>query len=186
MPWAQQFELLAIGQVPADTMHALCADLSAVLGIHGQMRAEILDPSFARHLSRGQFDSSEILHRMRGMARADARCLLGVTSLDLFIPILTFVFGEAELNGGCAIVSTHRLRQSFYGLPDDPVLERQRLLKEAVHELGHTFGLSHCEDYRCVMAPSHSVEWIDLKGAQFCRECSLRARHPHGVFAFPG
>jgi len=102
--------------------------------------------------------------------------VLGVTLVDLYIPILTFVFGEAQLQGSCALVSGHRLRQEFYGLPTNPSLFRERLLKEAVHELGHTLTLAHCEDFECVMAPSHGVEWIDLKASSFCRGCRSRAR----------
>ena len=69
------------------------------------------------------------------------------------------------------MVSSHRLRQEFYGLPADPRLLHERLLKEAVHELGHTLNLSHCEDYQCAMAPSHGVEWIDLKSPTYCPTC---------------
>jgi archaemetzincin len=100
--------------------------------------------------------------------------LLGVTAEDLYIPILTFVFGEAQVGGKLAIVSTHRLRQEFYGLPEDKPRLAQRLLTEAVHELGHTLELTHCDDYRCVMAASHAVEWIDIKDATFCRECAAK------------
>jgi archaemetzincin len=67
--------------------------------------------------------------------------LLGLTSLDLYVPILTYVFGEAHLNGSCAFVSSHRLREEFYGLPPQRILLENRLKKEAVHELGHTLGL---------------------------------------------
>jgi archaemetzincin len=97
--------------------------------------------------------------------------MLGVTAVDLYIPILTFVFGEAQMAGPCAVVSAHRLRQEFYGLPPDPDLLRHRLLKESVHEIGHTLNLTHCEDYTCVMAPSHAVEWIDLKESSLCAAC---------------
>jgi archaemetzincin len=97
--------------------------------------------------------------------------LLAVTSLDLFVPVLTFVFGEAQLGGSCAIVSVHRLREEVYGLPADPVLLQERLFKEAVHELGHTFGLRHCDDWRCVMTSSHSVEWLDVKSSELCANC---------------
>jgi archaemetzincin len=101
---------------------------------------------------------------------------LGIVSSDLFIPILTFVFGEAQLHGACALVSTFRLRQEFYGLPADLELLKERLLKESAHELGHTLGIAHCDDYNCVMAPSHGIEWIDLKKRSFCPLCRMRMR----------
>jgi archaemetzincin len=104
--------------------------------------------------------------------------LLAVTSFDLYIPILTFVFGEAQLNGPCAVLSTHRLRQEMYGLAPDVELLQQRTLKEAMHELGHTMGLTHCEDYTCVMAPSHAVEWIDLKTRSLCASCRAAVESP--------
>ena len=69
------------------------------------------------------------------------------------------------------MVSLHRLREEYYGLPPNILLPRERLLKECVHELGHTLNLSHCEDYQCAMSRSHGVEWIDLKSASFCRAC---------------
>jgi archaemetzincin len=73
------------------------------------------------------------------------------------------------------VVSAHRLTQEFYGLPSDPALLRDRLIKEAVHEVGHTLDLTHCDDYACVMAASHAVEWIDLKEAVLCPSCQSRA-----------
>jgi archaemetzincin len=68
------------------------------------------------------------------------------------------------------------LHQEFYGLPSDPVLVRERLMKEAIHELGHTLELPHCENYECVMSPSHGVEWIDLKSSHFCNVCGPKVR----------
>ena len=73
------------------------------------------------------------------------------------------------------MVSTHRLRQEFYGLPADPDLLQERLLKETMHELGHTLELTHCDDYGCVMASSHAVEWIDLKEPFLCADCRNQA-----------
>ena len=99
--------------------------------------------------------------------------VLGVTECDLFVPVLTFVFGEAQLDGDCAAVSTARLDERFYGLPAREELLRERLVKEAVHELGHTFGLGHCADWHCVMASSHGVERLDVKGSEFCARCRL-------------
>ena len=163
-------DLLPVGEVSRAVLDELREGLSCVFRVPCSILGEKLDPSFAWHTVRNQFHSSEILAQMHGEVRAGVR-RLGVTEVDLYIPILTFVFGEAEVGGACALVSSRRLRQEFYGLPAAPDAERERLLKEAVHELGHTLELTHCDDYRCAMAPSHSVEWIDLKEAEFCEGC---------------
>jgi archaemetzincin len=130
-----------------------------------------LDPEFAFHGERQQYHSSEILRRMQRFLTGDSWRMLGVAAVDLYIPILTFVFGEAQMGGPCAVLSTHRLRQEFYGLPSDREVFRERVVKEAIHEVGHTLDLTHCEDYRCVMASSHAVEWIDLKESALCGNC---------------
>jgi archaemetzincin len=163
-------DLLPVGEMSRGALRDLRAGLASAFRVPCDILEESLDPSFALHAVRLQFHSSEILAQMHGGLRTGFR-MLGVTEADLYIPILTFVFGEAEVGGSCAVVSSHRLRQEFYGLPADPQLERERLLKEAVHELGHTLELTHCNDYRCVMAASHSVEWIDMKESQFCDDC---------------
>jgi archaemetzincin len=80
------------------------------------------------------------------------------------------------MGGPCAVVSFHRLMQEFYGLPQDVDLLVDRLIKESVHEVGHTVDLTHCEDYSCAMAPSHAVEWIDLKQSTLCDACGRVAR----------
>jgi len=134
-----------------------------------------LDPQFAFHPERQQFHSTEIIQGMQRHAEDGAWRVLGVTGVDLYIPILTFVFGEAQMGGPCSVVSFHRLMQEFYGLPGDIDLMIQRLIKEAVHEVGHTLDLTHCDDYSCAMAPSHAVEWIDLKESVLCANCQDRA-----------
>jgi len=135
-----------------------------------RIRPERLDVDFSRDVARGQYYSTAIIQRLERTAPSDAR-VLGVTSCDLYVPVLTFVFGEAQLDGTCAVVSTARLREEFYGLPASADLLLDRLIKEAVHELGHTFGLRHCGDWRCVMSSSHAVERLDVKGAEFCGAC---------------
>jgi archaemetzincin len=159
-------------------LDSLCDELSASLRAQCEaIRTFFFDPEPARHPERGQYYSTELLARMKGVRAPAAWRLLGLTKFDLYIPTLTFVFGEAQLEGQCAVVSLHRLRQEFYGLPPDTHLLQDRLLKEAVHELGHTLKLRHCDDYRCVMAPSHSVEWVDLKSSSFCPTCLAEAVH---------
>jgi len=135
-----------------------------------------LDPSFAFDALRMQYHSTAILEKLSQSAPAGGETrILALTELDLFVPVLTFVFGEAQLNGPCAVVSLHRLREEFYGLPANPQFLQERAVKEAVHELGHTFGLKHCSDWRCVMASTHAVERLDLKSSQFCPTCAKTA-----------
>jgi archaemetzincin len=121
--------------------------------------------------SRKQYNSSQILIQLLNNHPRDTFRIIGVTDVDLFIPILTFVFGEAQLNGKGAIVSLHRLQNKFYGLPENDNLVKERLIKEAIHELGHTYGLIHCLYPGCVMNSSTYVEDIDQKGDTFCPSC---------------
>jgi archaemetzincin len=126
--------------------------------------------------TRMQYNSSRIVQALQ-----EFRCggeggkVLGVVAEDLFIPILTYVFGEAQFGGDYGVVSYHRLRNELYGLPPDPLLEEERLLKEALHELGHNFGLTHCHLQECVMRASTTVDDIDIKGGWFCPACLARS-----------
>lgn len=152
------------------TLEHLAFGLARVFRTPCQVRPHSFDPSFALEPGRGQYYSTAILQRMERAVDPDAR-VLGVTAHDLFVPVLTFVFGEAQLEGNCAVVSTARLKEEFYGLPQQVELMKERLMKEAVHELGHTFGLRHCADWRCVMSSSYGVELLDVKSEEFCPPC---------------
>lgn len=129
--------------------------------------------------TRRQYHSTQVLAQLREISAGEAK-LLGVTDLDLFIPIFTFVFGEAQVGGCAALMSTHRLRQEFYGLPADRALLFERAEKEAVHELGHAHGLAHCRSFDCVMRFSNSVDQVDLRPCHFCQLCEARLRGRSG------
>ncbi len=125
---------------------------------------------------RQQMNSSLILNRLRQTKTDDPGKIIGVTDFDLFLPILTYVFGEADLDGTAAVVSSNRFRDEHYGLPPNRASLSKRLQKEAIHELGHTLGLVHCYQVSCVMRPSSYVEEIDYKSLGFCRTCQSQAQ----------
>jgi archaemetzincin len=128
-------------------------------------------PASSYEAGRNQYYSTRILKEMLKEVPGDALKLLGVTDKDLCIPILTYVFGEAQLGGTAAVVSLARLRQEFYGVAPDRPLLLERLRKESLHELGHTFGLVHCPSRECLMYLSNTVVDVDSKGRNFCRAC---------------
>jgi len=155
-----------------DSICALVPPLNRIFGIPASVDAEeAVDPSFAFDVYRNQFNSSALIAAFIQRFKNAHGKIIGVTSVDLFVPVLTYVFGEAQLDGPFAMVSAHRLDDTLYGMPANPKLLHERLVKEAVHELGHTFGLVHCRDYRCVMHSSTAVEEIDLKSENFCPSC---------------
>lgn len=124
--------------------------------------------------SRGQHNSTEIIAELLRCVPHDHGKIIGITAADLFIPVLTYVFGEAQLDGPAAVVSTYRLDEAMYGFPPNEPLFFERSLKEMVHELGHTYGLLHCRDFSCAMHASTTAEDIDLKGAVLCPACRSR------------
>ena len=154
-----------------DVLDELAAGLARRLGVSCHVSKEELDGGFAFDTFRRQTYSTAVLARLAQAPLPEGTALLGVTEADLFVPVLTFVFGEAQLPGRAALVSMHRLREEFYGLPPDAGKLRERLLKEALHEIGHTQGLRHCGDWRCVMVSSHAVEKLDVKEDDFCAAC---------------
>jgi archaemetzincin len=120
---------------------------------------------------RGQYFATPILEELKQNIPKDAEKILGVLDVDIFVPTLNFIFGQADLGGKVALISLTRLREEFYGNSKNEKFFFDRVVKEAVHELGHTFGLKHCENPKCVMHFSNSLLDTDLKEADFCAQC---------------
>jgi archaemetzincin len=152
------------------------AQISRAFSATVTVRPLRFDPELAFDRSRGQYNSTELLASLLTESAASEDRILGIAGVDLFIPILTYVFGEAQLAGRAAVVSTYRLDNARYGLTGDHQVLLDRLAKEAIHELGHTCGLVHCNQSVCVMRSSTYVEDIDLKSVQFCSACNRRIR----------
>lgn len=156
----------------------LAAELKAAFHIECRIDPGGFDMSATYDRARDQYDTRALL-----AALADHQnygWVLGVTGRDLFLPIFTFVIGEAHLGGRTAVVSTYRLSELPPGIHPGRALLRERLLKEAVHEIGHCHGLLHCQNWRCVMHASSTAEDVDLKGDEPCDAClaTLKAQRP--------
>jgi len=133
-------------------------------------------PPDSLDVRRCQHSSTKLLRWILTSMPPEATKVVGITDVDLFIPVLTFVFGEAQVGGSAAVVSMARLRLLANGRTAAPALVETRLLKECLHELGHTFGLVHCPDNGCLMSRSNSVLEVDQKRTAFCRDCRQRLR----------
>lgn len=133
-------------------------------------------PEEAFNHARQQHESSIILAKVEGYARKEEALnrVLGIVDVDIYVQELSFVFGEAGCPGKTALISLWRLKPEFYGKPSNVELSVERGTKEAVHELGHTFGLRHCSNPFCVMYFSNSIFDTDRKQSLFCSKCQMK------------
>lgn len=162
--------LVLDGDIDAAVLGAVEVALATVAPQSPARRPGFPATAPARLASTPQYNSAGILVALAAAAPADA-VTLGVTEKDLCLPMLSFVFGHAQLGGRVAVVSLARLRQEFYGLPPDAGLLQERAAKEALHEVGHACGLVHCTDSTCAMSLSTGVEQVDAKQAMYCGSC---------------
>jgi archaemetzincin len=167
--------ILRIGPVDLSVLDRIRENLSmAFLKAQCKIIPETLNlPQKAFDNLRKQYRSDVILSLVKGYAEktVDLDRVLGVVDVDIYVPRLNFVFGEAECPGKAALISLWRLRPEFYNAPSNFELFIDRSTKEAVHELGHTFGLTHCSNPFCVMYFSNSIFETDRKKGVFCNKC---------------
>jgi len=128
-----------------------------------------LDDFFS--IDRRQYYSTQIIAEVIKLTDEYEGKVVILTDADIFVPALTFVFGEAQLNGKHSILSVCRLHEEFYSGISNENLLLDRTMKETLHELGHCYGLRHCIDWDCVMHASHGIEEVDIKGNSYCRKC---------------
>lgn len=135
-------------------------------------------PASAFNSRRRQYTATGLLavlaKKTNGLLKYESHAaILGVTGEDLFAPRLNFVFGMADEAAATAVISLHRLTPEFYGEAPDPELLEERAAKEAIHEIGHVLGLSHCTSSGCIMRFSSTIAETDDKGPGFCGRCAL-------------
>ena len=130
------------------------------------------DVDFAFDSGRNQYHSTSILQQLEKSAPSFAMKIIAIAKVDLFIPILTHVYGEAQLGGKACVVSTYRLKDQIFAAHPD-VIFTKRIVKEAIHELGHTFNLRHCKEHVCIMHYCRTELDVDRKSDQLCRYCKI-------------
>jgi archaemetzincin len=162
----------SIGDCEIELLQPIDIGIQRVFGFRTEILPLLQDVEFALDANRDQYHSTTILEKLAELAPPRAIKVLAVTDVDLFIPILTHVYGEAQLGGKACVVSTCRLKE---GLSPLSVRETYpvRVVKEAIHELGHTFKLRHCQDPTCIMHYCRSVKDVDRKSDQMCRYCKV-------------
>jgi archaemetzincin len=169
----EALHLLPLGPLPPPRVARLAERLSRHLRLPCHLATDVRGVPLARLPERDQIDADAVLAALEREA-AGKGLVVGVTPLDMAIPIFTFVFGRARQGGKAALVSLARLDPGFYGLPPDPEILMQRAVTEILHELGHVASLRHCSEAACLMRFAGSVERVDARGAAFCAACAAR------------
>ena len=167
-----QIVISPIGEIDSTLSHLISNEVARIFSMRTEILSLMNKVDFAFDAKRRQYYSTPILDRLADVAPSRAIKVLGITTEDLFIPILTHVYGEAQLGGKTCIISTCRLDEenpmSRLGNPFN-----HRVVKEAIHELGHTFKLRHCPENNCVMHYCRSIVDVDRKTDQLCRHCRV-------------
>ena len=163
--------LVSHGQFGKDFLEKIKHDIQLIFGLKVNYIVDRTDLNPFFDASRRQYDANKLLKHLVSISPSDKTKTLGLYQVDLFIPILTFIFGQAVFKGKTGVVSTYRLRNEQYGMNGNEILMYERFRKVVFHELGHAFGLIHCHVPSCVMRSSTYVEDIDQKKHLFCPKC---------------
>ncbi len=177
--------LISCGYFEPEITERIKDDISSVFNYPVFYKHCTMDISSFYNPGRRQYDANKILTTISENSPQGYIKTVGLLRVDLFIPILTYIFGQASLNGNIAIASLYRLRNELYGLAIDNELLLERFSKVVVHELGHTFGLIHCHDPFCIMRSSTYVEDLDQKDKYLCHVCSEEMKNRSGSSKIP-
>jgi len=167
----QYITLISFGYFDTDFLRNVADAVKKEFLLVVNLKEGHLDLSEYYDPTRRQYNGIKLVHEVETAFSSDSSKTIGLFSVDLFIPILTYIFGQAFLNGRTGIASNYRLSNERYGIKTDDRLIMERFIKEVIHELGHTFGLIHCHIPACVMRSSTYVEDIDQKSIHLCLNC---------------
>lgn len=167
----ENITLISFGYFERELLEMIIEDVEREFQLPVRTREGHIDLSEFYDSARRQYDGNRLIKAIDSMYAMDSHKTLGLFNVDLFIPILTYIFGQAFLGGRSGIASIYRLSNESYGIKADKKVFIDRFRKEVIHELGHTFGLIHCSNITCVMRSSTYVEDIDQKESRLCPHC---------------
>jgi archaemetzincin len=166
--------IIPLAEIDGHVLEMLGDSLRQTFACQVKVEAQVGSLDYAYNKTRKQYLAAQLLSILRHFSMEPGDRCLGIVDVDLYAPGLNFIFGEADVSAGVAIISLYRLQQERYGLPRNERLFQDRAIKEAVHELGHTYYLSHCREARCVMHFSNSLADTDIKRPSFCEKCQQK------------
>jgi len=164
--------VFAFGEVPPIYLKVIAAHISGYLKLDAEILSPVAHPHYALDEHRFQYDCGIILKTVAANAFEGYEKVIGVLTVDLFVPIFTYVYGEARQGGKIALVSTFQLHSNPQKTSEPSSLIYERTAKVAMHELGHLFNLMHCDDEKCLMHFSGSLKDLDRTPVYFCRYCT--------------
>ena len=163
--------LVSLGKVPQQVLDLAAGYIDTYLHRRPKILPAMDAPRYAYDHIRFQYNALTIIETLKSEFVGENEKVLALVEVDLFIPIFTHVFGEAELDGKCALVSLYRLKKAEDGTSVSWPVFSERLAKVALHELGHLYNLLHCTDENCLMRFASGLKEMDAVPLAFCRYC---------------
>jgi archaemetzincin len=162
-------EIIPMGRVDTMAVNVVAANLQAILGLNTRIQPTLPEPAYAFLPRRDQYEAGKILQQVASIV-GGGTFRLGVVNVDIYTPILTFIYGESQLGGSASLISTYRIQSP------DAQKAYNRAAKIGVHEVGHLLGIVHCRAPDCLMGFSNNLERLDSLPLKFCQACEYEAR----------
>ena len=163
--------IVPLGENDFLELNRLAAHLAQVFACAVDILSGARVPDEAYSPARGQYFAMILLQKLELLRSADREKILALVDEDLFTPDRAWVIGASDRIAGTSVISTHRLRQEYFGFEDEEEVVYHRTCKEAVHQLGHLFGMRSCRNPRCAMFTTERMQDIDIKREKFCDNC---------------
>ncbi len=167
----QRILIISYGQFEKSILEKIASTVKQRFGLETEIGVNYGDLSKFYDPARRQYDGNQLLKHVHDEYASENVKAIGLFRVDLFIPILTYIIGQAVFKGNAGVVSLFRLKNELYGMKQDDNMLFERFRKEVIHELGHIFGLTHCLSPSCVMRSSTYIEDVDQKDSIFCQKC---------------